>query len=412
MKRVYKICLGFLALSSLELVAQGDCIETIVSESIISITDDQDYIWCGTEEAGLLRIDKETEEKTYWDMSNTDMKSNRIKSVVLYNDKLYLSSDSTVLLLQDEEIQVVHEDIEGLLIEDVSGDLLIAGRRDFYKMNTDEELTYHQVLTEVVFDQCCSQNTDIAIDEDHNVWISHWDFYEFDIMKFDGNEWSVYDITNSDLPIESPGPNQITTDGNHVYASNYAGVYLFADNEWTNITNSVDNGQDNVEGLVTMSVEFDSDNVLWLAADNPLVEETKKIAFQVAGQWYFVTNDDNGFAKINLFQESLDDASILYAGNKEGLIILDKTCLLPGVGIEELTDEDKVSVYPIPSSNIVHIASDMNIDRVELFDLTGNLVLEQNNVLQDIHVKQYKPGVYLLKMYIKDKVVTKRVLKK
>lgn len=391
--------------------AQTECYESITSESLISMADDQDFIWCGTEENGLLRINKESGEKTYWNKDNSDMKSNRIKSVTIYNDKLYLSSDSTVLQLHNEEIEIVHEDIEGLLLEDGNGDLLIAGRRDFYKMNSDEALTYHQVLTDVVADQCCSQNTDMAIDADGNVWISHWDFYEYDIIKYDGNEWSVYDITNSNLPIESPGPNQITTVENKVYASNYSGVYSYEGNDWTNITASISNAEENVEDLIAMTIKSDTEGLLWLAADDMISGKTEKIAFSIAGEWSFIDNEGNDFPKVNFFQESQSDANLVYAGTNVGLIIFDRSCLLPIINVAEIDPTNEFEVYPIPCDQFLQIESDEKIDRIEIYDLSGQIVVQQTQVLQNIPIKSLSSGVYVLKIYSSEKLFVKRILK-
>lgn len=56
-----------------------------------------------------------------------------------------------------------------------------------------------------------------------------------------------------------------------------------------------------------------------------------------------------------------------------------------------------VSIYPIPSSDIVQFISDKNIISVILFDTTGKIInLDLNN--NSVNISNINPGIYLLKI--------------
>lgn len=397
------------------LSAQSFCFDLLGAESIISVTDDNDYIWCGTEDNGLLRVDKLTYQKEYTNMANSQLKSNRIKSVLVYNDKLYLSSDSTLMVLEGEALVPLHEDMEGLLLENDEGNLTVTGRRDFYILNTANEILNHQHLMDVVWDQCCSQFTEVALAPNGDLWLSHYDFYEFDVLKYDGAEWSVFDINNSILPVESFAPNQITTLGDQIIASNYAGLYVYDNEEWSvyhSISEtSIENEWQNIDGLGTLAVEADSDDILWVAADNGLENTTEKIAYLANGSWNFISNEGENFSKINFFQESTSNPDVMFAGTAEGLLSIDKNCLIPNIGIEEMEAAEKLSLYPIPVKDNLHIELDEEILHWAVYGLDGKVLLKGTKNDSNLNLSAMKAGLYLLEIQTNTQQISKSFVK-
>ncbi len=66
-------------------------------------------------------------------------------------------------------------------------------------------------------------------------------------------------------------------------------------------------------------------------------------------------------------------------------------------------DQQKIGVYPNPTSDILHIQSNVSstIDKVSLFALDGKLI-KVSHLASDIDVSHIKTGVYLLKICMKD----------
>lgn len=66
-------------------------------------------------------------------------------------------------------------------------------------------------------------------------------------------------------------------------------------------------------------------------------------------------------------------------------------------------------VFPNPVSNIINIESSLAIDRVEVFNILGEKVLSAYGVKQ-LNVEHLQSGMYLLKAYIKNRSINKKVL--
>jgi beta-glucanase (GH16 family) len=67
-------------------------------------------------------------------------------------------------------------------------------------------------------------------------------------------------------------------------------------------------------------------------------------------------------------------------------------------------------VYPNPTSDKINITSKEPIDRIELYDVLGKVVLRQEKNLKTIDVSQIMAGVYVLKIYSNNQFAIKRVI--
>ena len=72
-------------------------------------------------------------------------------------------------------------------------------------------------------------------------------------------------------------------------------------------------------------------------------------------------------------------------------------------GIEKITDQNSLKIYPNPSSNVVNIELSMDTTEpylVTLFDMKGRKVMENQSQLKSLQlpVSEFKSGIYLLKI--------------
>jgi len=68
------------------------------------------------------------------------------------------------------------------------------------------------------------------------------------------------------------------------------------------------------------------------------------------------------------------------------------------VGISERVD-NKLQIYPNPVQNEIFIKSDFQIERVEIYSITGALLKFDSNFKEKIPVSALPQGIYLLKVY-------------
>ena len=69
---------------------------------------------------------------------------------------------------------------------------------------------------------------------------------------------------------------------------------------------------------------------------------------------------------------------------------------------------NKFSVYPNPSSDVLNIRTNEPIDKVELYNTIGQLIVAKKTT--NINISSIKIGVYILKIYSGNRIVTKKVM--
>ncbi|MDR2146695.1 MAG: T9SS type A sorting domain-containing protein, partial [Tannerella sp.] len=70
-----------------------------------------------------------------------------------------------------------------------------------------------------------------------------------------------------------------------------------------------------------------------------------------------------------------------------------------------------ISIYPNPATNDLFIKSDLPVKKVEIYSLTGNLVILENNFTGKISVSALPRGIYLIKVYTGKGVTINKVIR-
>jgi len=83
--------------------------------------------------------------------------------------------------------------------------------------------------------------------------------------------------------------------------------------------------------------------------------------------------------------------------------------------VNEFNQNDKtVSIYPNPSTSEVFVKSSENISKIELFDIRGRKVIQQNNLNKldtQFNIEHFDEAMYILNIYTKDRVIVKKLMK-
>jgi hypothetical protein len=87
-------------------------------------------------------------------------------------------------------------------------------------------------------------------------------------------------------------------------------------------------------------------------------------------------------------------------------------CVPNWVGIEELTFEDAITVYPNPASDFVNVVSTENITKITVINYVGQIVYEkkvsdETNIM--LNTASYETGVYMIKVETDNMITVKRV---
>jgi hypothetical protein len=81
------------------------------------------------------------------------------------------------------------------------------------------------------------------------------------------------------------------------------------------------------------------------------------------------------------------------------------------IGVSVFSELNSIS-FPNPVTGSLSINSSVSIDKVEIYNLLGSKVLEQNKETNKIDVTHLQPGVYLITLYSGfEKIVKKIIIK-
>jgi len=79
-------------------------------------------------------------------------------------------------------------------------------------------------------------------------------------------------------------------------------------------------------------------------------------------------------------------------------------------GITEVSDLNKLSVYPNPASNFIKISTLTKLKSLEIYSLTGEKIFEKLLDEDRVDISNLSPGVYFVKLSDENDVVTKRLV--
>lgn len=370
MKRIFPLLLLALFLNT-QSYSQSLCFESIGSWDIQSIEEDNLYLWIGTNESGLIRYSKSTSEIIEFTTSNSLISSNHVRSLVFFPD-LIISTDSGLYAFDDENFTLINDSISGELGIGNNGDMAIAANTYYYEYSfTEEAIVYQKDLYDLVDFTCsfCDRSTDMIKAENGDIWISHYGFYVFDILQYDGENWTAHNQSSDlDIPVESFNPlNSILEYDETIYAST-GYVYAYEDSDWTvfhsNLNPIIGEGMDTLDLFVT-DMEKDSELGYWMGtlSYSPFAP-IPQLVYYNTDVWYIydlpVSSDPA--VNINKIKASTGDDYLLYLGTSNGLFIVDIFCL---DFIDNVVDIDKKKdffLYPNPSNGSFRFKSEIDAE--------------------------------------------------
>jgi hypothetical protein len=103
------------------------------------------------------------------------------------------------------------------------------------------------------------------------------------------------------------------------------------------------------------------------------------------------------------------------ADNKQGVVVDD--FLIDGTLSNQAFELSKIVIYPNPSTgNFTIFSSDFPLDEVEVFDVTGKIIIKKNNVLVTnnsaaLNLSNISSGIYFVRITSNNQSTVKRIIK-
>jgi len=140
--------------------------------------------------------------------------------------------------------------------------------------------------------------------------------------------------------------------------------------------------------------------------DWTLLELADAYAINLNGMLDTVTT--NTYFLDQLSSDSLLQFSVQPIGDCAFPEMLSVSCNFDFVGNQNQYIDSKIKVHPNPSDNLVYLETDLKIESVEIYDLSGRLI--DSKKATSFSLKKYGEGLYIFKIKTVDGVGMKRIL--
>lgn len=389
-------------LGTATLVQGQSCFTQVGEADILCLAETYQFLFMGTEESGMLKYDKITEEMTEINTGNSDIESDKVISIVWHIGQIYFSTDSALYHynMSTTQITTINDSISGVLAAGLGQRLLISGISDYYEL-IQGEIVYHQDLTDYVNFSCgiCDRTTDVEVTDNGDVWISHFGFYEYDVLRYDGTEWTLYDITTHPelFPIESWADNRLDSKDGRLFSSSWGGLLIHEDESWEVIDSYSD--PQVIDGLDTLllghtGLAFDQNQGYWFGTQRDwTIEGPARIAYFNTSDWQIIPLPADTSVDVTDVSASYIDSYIIYVTTNGGLFILNKECLGIVNSVSDLEPLD-LGIYPNPSSGRIAFHEPMS-GQLRIYDSLGSIVYRYTlDNSTSIDISQLPAGLY------------------
>jgi len=172
-----------------------DWINYTNGQSVYVLSDNGNELWIGASQGGLVKLDKTTEEMTFYDHANSGLP---------------------------------HNDVSALAID---GSDIWIGTWGLVKFDGTNWAEYNESNSPLPYNRIYA----LAIGGSDNIWIGT---YGGGLAEIDGANWRIYDRSNSALP--DNWINSIAIDGSNKWIGTWGGLAEFDGSNWTvhNTSNS------------------------------------------------------------------------------------------------------------------------------------------------------------------------------
>ncbi len=236
---------------------------------------------------------------------------------------------------------------------------------------------------------------------------------------FPNNEpWVVSDISNQinygELPMGLDGGANVAVaqswfdENDSWYKSNYPA------NRWM-VTPKIilTSGNFLMWDAISWENEFPEDYRIRVSTTNTDTALFATVFTQIAengNKWQRRAVDLSAYAGQSIyiaFQLISDDQNMLVIDNIK--IMGNATVSTEGI---HSVQNGEISVYPNPTTGKIAIGTDGVVNSVEIFDVTGRVVLSQNGNVKTLNISSLADGVYTMRVVSDNGVALKRVIKK
>lgn len=360
-------------------------------KSAHTLAQDGEYLWIGAPE-GLVKFNKNTGDKEFYDTSNSGLTSNRIRCLLKNragNICIGLMGSFDLyggLFIYDGANWIIVDTVKLAfpicMMEDFSGNIWIGHGIGSGVPYIGNLYKYHgdscTVFTPSNSGLLSNAITALVEDSDKNIWIGNGGFGDNNgLLKYDGsNNWDTLDVPNR----KNIWCLLNDSDGN-IWVGTSKGLAKYYGNEWDTIPIS---GATDPYPRIMCLMEDKSGNI-WVGTQKFLAEFN-------SADWAIYNSKNSSLSDTDVYCLSEDSAGKIWIGTAVGLTVYDKNA----ISIKSLPKAGNTSFIQNIFFNQFHNSFSIKFSILH----PGRVVISIYNIhgqmIKKLHTNFYNPGDYSL----------------
>jgi len=159
-------------------------------------------------------------------------------------------------------------------------------------------------------------------------------------------------------------------------------------------------------------VQINTYTITAIAGANGTINPSGAVSVEYGANQIFAATPDNNY---EVDQWKLNGSNVQIGGNTYTISNTQENATInvtfkPVVGIEE-NNAQKIQIYPNPTNDEIFIKSELQIKKVEVYSMTGALLLSENNFNEKISLSALAKGVYMVKIFTNNDIVIQKIVK-
>ncbi len=245
----------------------------------------------------------------------------------------------------------------------------------------------------------------IAIDDLGNKWIgTNGGSQGGGLSRFDGTNWTTYNSGNSGLSNDYVEDIAIDGSGTLWIATYFGGLVQFDGINWT----TYDPSNSGLPGYVVRVVEVDETDTKWIGVYNYGLTKFDGMNWTTYNSVNSLLPDDM------VISIAFDGNGTKWIGTFNGLAVFNENGIPVSVN-ENGKAENSFTVFPNPVKDQLNIElpREMKISFIEIYTMQGKVVKSQKitNNQNSIDVRDLPGGVYIIRLHTDEGEVMKKMVK-
>lgn len=400
---------------------------SIMGSNAFKITIDDNSIWIATLQTGLYRFDLNTKQFEKIDITDSKLQRNSNFPLYVLGDKLLLSNYG-IQTYDGNVFKTVVDTSTGLK---TSNKICVYNNKGIFTFGDKTTIGYYENGSWTYYEQFLNDYVKNLVPVSHDIF---WLATNRGLLKYQKGDVIVYNTENSPLPnnylyalaMDSKG----VIWGSFGYINGEAGIFAFDGVTWRiwtkaqvpfleyNATCFVFDSQDNLwcnslnqsnmmncKGLIRYdgnnwtlydqsnsllpsntiyNIYADTNDTIWTACAGGAAKFDRKNTWKA----YTVDNSGLAFSSVQAVVR-IPNGNVYFGHNYGGLSLFKNGSIVNSV--LKITSENVFKIYPIPMHDVLNISvlDDLDIRKIEIYDITGKLMYKRTLNLSDQKNKQY-----------------------